>query len=502
MASSSQDPDLELDVLIIGAGLSGINAGYLLQRELPQHRYAILEARDRIGGTWAFWNYPGFRSDSAMAVFGLTWHPWPHDTAIGDGHLIGSYLEQAAVSQGIDQKIRLRHRVTECSWSTAEQRWTIRAEASDPSGAVVQKEFKARWMISCSGYYNYDKPLPANIPGIENFGGEVVHPQFWDKSVDWAGKRVVIIGSGATAVTLLPSLAKTASHVTMLQRSPSYVASRPLKDNLLISMRRWLPLSWATAVTWWRNILVETLFVFFVQNFPRAGNWLIIKGMTMQLPRGFDVKKHFTPRYNVFEQRLCFCPDGDFFEALHQNADVVTDTIDTVTETGIRTSSGQFLEADMIITATGLLIQFLAGIPIFVDGVPAHENWNERFVWNATMLEGMPNCGAVTGYTTGTWTAGADVKTRMLLKVIKHMDRTGATSVAPYIEPEVRKTLPKKPVFPQSSTYLVSAFNRLPVSAGIGPWRNGVRWIQDALRLLVADVTDGMRYYAPEKKKV
>lgn len=496
------DPE-SLDIVIVGAGLSGINSAYRVQTELPGRSFAVLEARHEIGGTWSFWRYPGIRSDSAMGVFGFAWRPWPHDDNIARGPAIRAYLEQCAAAEGIDARVRLGHRVVAARWCSAEQRWTLHVDVTAPApggggGAVTERRLiKAWWVVWCSGYYSYDKALPAVIPGIDRFAGRVVHPQFWDDAVDCAGKRVVIVGSGATAVTLLPALAETAESVTMLQRSPSYLFSVPWRSGLVASLSRFMPVSWAAKVHWWRQMITETLFVQFLLAFPGLGRRLLTALMRRQLPAGFDVDTHFSPRYNPFEQRLCFCPGGDFFRALRRSrARVVTDTVDTVTETGIRLASGATLDADVIVTATGLYFSLFSGVSITVDGDdrPVTDTLGRRYVWNGTMLEGVPNAGLIIGYTAATWTPGADVRVRQLIKVIRHMDRRRATSATPTVDPAERPRLPAMPAVGLSSTYLVSAHDRMPKIAGVGPWTNGGSWVADAWRLMFSNVTKGMRY--------
>ncbi|KAK0624776.1 hypothetical protein B0T17DRAFT_616948 [Bombardia bombarda] len=503
--ASDDIPTTTLDVLITGAGLSGINAAHLLQTHLPRRTFAVLEARHTIGGTWAFWKYPGARTDSAMALFGFPWHAWTQGTTMVDAPTIKAYMDEAVAAHGIDRAIRLGHRVTSAAWSSAEHRWTVEVEvvAEDEATVVGRKRFSAGWLINANGYYAYDKPLGSVIPGIEGFQGEVVHPQFWDEEkVDYAGKKVVVVGSGATAVTLLPALAKTAESVTMLQRSPSYVLSQPAKDHSVRFFARYLPASWVPTVNWWWRMAVETIFVAILTNFPNFGRKIVVGEMRKELPQGFDVDKHFNPRYGPFEQRLCFCPRADFFKALHQdNTQVVTDTIETVTETGILLKSGQTLEADMIITATGLYMVLMYGIALIVDGVRVNETFGRRYAWNGVMLEGIPNSGVIMGYTAATWTPGADVRTRQMIKVMQHMEKTGVTSAVPFISPEERKNLPMVPAIDISSTYVVSAKERMPIVANVGPWRNGKNWLSDVLRLKLGSVTAGMRYTTVEKSK-
>ncbi|KAL2127093.1 hypothetical protein VTI74DRAFT_11330 [Chaetomium olivicolor] len=497
------EPEI-LDIVIVGAGLSGINTAYRVQTELPHRSYAILEGRSEIGGTWAFWKYPGIRTDSSMGLFGFPWRPWPHASNMAQGPEIKVYIEECAADEGIDKKVRFGHRVVASSWSSEEQRWTLQVDVTRQDGSTERKVFKAWWVINASGYYSYEKPLPVVIPGIERFGGEVVHPQFWNNSVSYAGKRVIIIGSGATAVTLLPAIAKTAKSTTMLQRTPSYVFNMPKDDHVIGFLRRFLPLEWARTINWWQRMIVETLFVTFLLSFPNFSKRFVIGEMRKALPEGFDVDKHFTPWYNPFEQRLCFCPENDFFKALHQpNCRVVTDHIETVTETGILLKSGETLEADMIITATGLYFSLLSGVSVTVDGDSITDSFGKRYIWNGSMLEGVPNSGIISGYTAATWTPGADVRARQMIKVIKYMEKSGATAAMPYIDPKERATLPAMPGIGLSSTYVVSAHERIPKVSGTAPWVNGANWVSDMWRLITSNVKTGMKYtYAKKAKDV
>ncbi|KAK4208528.1 hypothetical protein QBC37DRAFT_443892 [Rhypophila decipiens] len=490
-----------VDILIIGAGLSGINAGYRIQKELPHKSFAILEGRSEVGGTWSFWKYPGIRSDSTMRVFGLPWYPWPSNVVMADGPVIRQYLEDAATSQGLDRKIHLNHKVTCCDWSSAENCWTLSINLLSPTDGTIinQKEIKANWIINAAGYYSYEKPLPVSIPGIENFSGRVIHPQFWDSDgkVDFSNKRVVIIGSGATAITLLPAIAKTAAKVTLLQRSPSYVFSLDSQDHNLDFWARFLPDSWAKTFHWWQCLIMESFFRVLLSNLL-VGKRLVQAEMRKQLPPGFDLETHFNPSYPPFEQRLCFCPDGDFFKALSQpNTEIVTGTISTVTSSGIDLNPGaksssstggpnkggvNSIPCDMIITATGLYVDIISSLQISVSTLPNDPTYSpERFTltpeilsslqtWNGTMIESLPNQAKIVGYTAGTWTPGANARTSQIINVIRHMDLVGANRVFPVVEKE--KEMEKKPVMPNSSSYLVDARSRLPIAAGRGPWRN------------------------------
>ncbi|KAH6633931.1 hypothetical protein B0J18DRAFT_414769 [Chaetomium sp. MPI-SDFR-AT-0129] len=493
-----------VDVVIVGAGLSGINSAYRVKTQLPHHSYTVLEGRHEIGGTWSFWKYPGLRTDSSMGVFGFSWRPWQHDLNMAPGAAIKSYLKECAAAEGIDKKIRFQHRVVATNWRSDEQRWTLRIEVTQDDGSIKEKIIKAWWIINASGYYSYEKPQQVVIPGIDQFAGEVVHPQSWHDTVDHANKKIIVIGSGATAITLLPTLAKTAASVTMLQRTPSYVFNLPGKDKTVAFLSRFMPIAWAAYIQWWKALMAETLFVSFLLAFPSAGKRIIKKDMRKQLPPGFDIDKHFNPWYNPFEQRLCFCPSGDFFKALsdpNSNARIVTDTIDTVTPSGIRLNSGETLEADMIVTATGLYFSVLAGVSCTVDGVSVTDSLGDRFTWNGCMLEGMPNAGLITGYTAATWTPGADVRVRQLIKVIRHMDKTGATSGTPTVDPVERAEMKPLPAVGLSSTYLTSAWDRMPKVGTKRPWVNGANWATDMWRFLWSDVNLGMKFTFGEKKK-
>lgn len=494
------DSEDVVDVVVVGAGLSGINAGYRLQTMMPHRTFAIFEARDKIGGTWSFWKYPGARTDSAMGVFGFDWYPWRSINNMAKAEEINQYISDAAAAQGIDKKIRLGHRAVSASWSSEEQMWTLQVEVTGTDGNITEKTFKTWWLINASGYYRYDKALPVNIPGLDKFGGEVVHPQWWNENITHEGKDIVIIGSGATAVTLLPALAKTAKSVTMLQRSPTFVLALPGKVSRFF-WQKCLPVSWSDKINWWLRICVEYLFVTILSSFPNFARNFIQGEMRKMLPKGFDIEKHFNPRYNVFEQRLCFCPSGDFFKAFHRpNVNIVTDTIKTVTETGIELASGQTLDADMIVTATGLYVALLGGMEITVDGFRFDTTLNERYVWYSTMIDGLPNAGSLMGYVGTTWTPGADVRLRQMIKVMKYMEKEGATSMTPTLTDEERAKFPKTSALPLTSTYALDARKRLPLAASIGPWRTGRNWVADTWHYWFGSITKGAKYTYPQKK--
>ncbi|KAH7034601.1 uncharacterized protein B0I36DRAFT_284711 [Microdochium trichocladiopsis] len=483
------------DFVIIGAGISGIDAAYRLKTQLPGCSYTILEARDVVGGTWSFFNFPGLRSDSQLTSFGLPWRPWMHQKDIANAALIRDYLQAAARDEGIDKKIQFNHKVTAASWSSDEQQWTL----STTSGGN-DKTIRASFVLACCGYYRYDKPLETAIPGINDFNGIVAHPQFWPENLNWAGKKVVVLGSGATAITIVPEMAKTAGQLTMLQRSPSYVLSVPSVNPDGKFLKRFLPSWLAFPIYWWRCVIEEHLFVLFNLYFPKLGRKLLMWLARKELPSSVDVDVHFNPRYLPFEQRLCLCPDGDFFKAFHRdNCEIVTDTIESVVADGIVTKSGRKIEADIIVTATGLHVQLLSGLAPVVDGKPF--SIGESYAWRGAMLTGLPNMGAVFGYTTTSWTLGADASIRLLIQVYKHMTKIGATSAVPVVE-DMAKATPSKPVISHSSTYFVAAKDRLPRVTGQAPYSGRIHAIYDNWMLWFGSVTRGMQYTIPARKKL
>lgn len=483
------------DLLILGAGISGINTAHIIREQFPNRAFTILEKRSCLGGTWSFFKYPGFRSDSYMSSFGFKWYPWKHKHKMALASEILEYIEEAAQKDGIKDFIRFRHEVMGCEWKSEEQKWRVEVNADG-----TRKTLVAKFILGCTGYYSYDKAFETVIPGLKNFSGQVAHPQWWPEGLDYSGKRIVIIGSGATAVTVLPSLADKAAHVTMLQRSPSFVISRPTQSPLDWVLRLLFPTSWVLWIIWHIDVLLEILGTQALLKFPTIGRYVLTKEAKAMLPEHVDVGVHFNPKYNPFQQRLCMCPDGDFFKALHQdNTEIVTDVIETVTKDGIQLKSGRTLPADIIITATGLYFQLFGGIAPIVDGTPIHPG--EHYTWRGCMLDSLPNTAFIMGYVTQSWTPGADIMARQVMNVLKRMEKTGATSVTPTIDFEREKGAPQRLAVDATSSYFVKAADRIPKVTGQGPWYGRTNLVTDMWARWFGSVEDGLVYTEAVKDK-
>jgi len=474
------------DVIIVGAGISGINAAYRFQTQTPDKTFTILESRGGMGGTWDFFKYPGIRSDSDLHTFGFPWQPWTEQKAIADGNSIVGYIKETAAAHGIDKKIQFHHKLLSADWSSDQQSWKILVDANGE-----KQYYNARFLLMSTGYYDYAEALPTTIPGLKSFKGGVVHPQFWPEDLDYAGKKIVIIGSGATAITLLPNLADKAAHVTMLQRSPSYLLSVPGVDPLDAFARRFLP-------TWLFHYLVRLkflifpfLFFNFCRAFPNAARKMMRAGTMKRLPKNIDHDPHFKPAYNPWEQRMCVCPDGDFFECLHTGkADVATGHIKTVTEHGITLESGQKLEADIIITATGLKIQMAGGAKLRVDGEEVRIA--DKFLWKGAMVQDVPNAAFVLGYTNASWTLGADATAQLVTRLLKHMDSEHVSSAVPHIDDS--SNMKVLPTLNLTSTYLTKAGGQLPKASNVGPWRARSNYFSDLFTAKYANITTGLQF--------
>ena len=489
MAKATQDN--VFDVIIIGAGISGINSAYRVQTKIPGASYAILESRTAMGGTWDLFRYPGIRSDSDLHTFGFAWRPWMDVRPIADGPAIVEYVEQSAAEYGIDKHILYRHRVLDADFSSERQNWALTVEVSTDDGAEPQtKVFYGSHLVLGTGYYNYKTPLETVIPGIDSFKGTVVHPQFWPEDLDYSGKKIVIIGSGATAITLVPTLAKTAEHVTMLQRSPTFLISQPnFAKGSWIS--KFLPSYFLAKLSRWKFLGLRQIFYLFCQVWPQTARNLLIKATKRQLPKHISVEPHFQPKYNPWEQRLCLCPDGDFFKALRGGkANVATGEIDTVTEHGVTLKSGEKLEADMIVTATGLKLQIAGGIHITVDKELVEPG--KKFLWRSMMLQDVPNLCFIIGYTNTSWTLGADASVLLFCRIINEIRRQKATSAVPFLEhPELMKPMS---AFNLSSTYIEKAKHLIPRCGDSGPWMPRDNYYRDTWTAWFGSIHKGLLY--------
>jgi monooxygenase len=482
MAAVAEAPK-HLDVIVVGAGLSGIGAGWHLQDRLPGKSYAILEARADLGGTWDLFRYPGIRSDSDMHTLGYRFKPWTEEKVIADGPSILEYVRRTAREHGIDRRIRFHHRVERAEWSSANSRWTVEAERSD-TGETVRLTCDFLWC--CSGYYRYDQGYTPEFEGVERFAGPVVHPQHWPEDLDYAGKRVVVIGSGATAVTLVPAMAEKAANVTMLQRSPTYIASLPGEDPIAKRLRRVLPKRAVYAVVRWKNVLLQTAIYQLSRRRPDVVKKLIRRGVERALPAGYDVDTHFTPRYNPWDQRMCLVPDGDLFRAISRGeADVVTDRIESFTEGGLRLESGRELEADVIVTATGLSLLFLGGMELTVDGEPV--DVSEKMAYKGMMLSGVPNCAFTVGYTNASWTLKADLTSEYVCRLLTHMQVHGYARCLPEADPSVSE----EPLLDFTSGYVLRSLDRFPKQGSREPWRLRQNYVLDIRAIRRGAIDDG-----------
>ena len=471
-----------VDVLIVGAGISGIGAGYHLQRDCPGKTYAILEGRAAIGGTWDLFRYPGIRSDSDMHTLGYSFRPWTQAKAIADGPSIREYVTKTAERYGIDRHIRFGHKVISAAWSSADACWTVEAETG---GEAVR--FTCGFLFMCSGYYNYDAGYTPSFPGIEAFGGRVIHPQHWPADLDYAGKQVVVIGSGATAVTLVPELAKSAAHVTMLQRSPTYVVSRPEEDALANRMRAFLPAKLAYGLTRWKNVLFGMYFFNMCRTKPAQAKKLILDGVQEQLGPDYDIATHFTPSYNPWDQRLCLVPNGDLFGALKAGtATVVTDHIETFTTRGIKLRSGRELPADVVVSATGLNLVVLGGLKISIDGQPV--DLAGKLTYKGMMYQDVPNLAYSFGYTNASWTLKADLTCAYVCRMLNRMDKLGAQQMTPRLNDA---SVTPEPWVDFSSGYFQRSADIMPKQGSKTPWKLHQNYARDILALRYGKVEDG-----------
>ena len=479
-----------LDVLIVGAGISGISAAWHLQDRCPTKSYAVLERRDDLGGTWDLFNYPGIRSDSDMFTLGFRFKPWESAQSIADGASIKAYIKEAATENGIDQHIRYRQKVVAADWSDADNRWTVTV---DNDGR--QEQISCSFLFACSGYYNYDEGYSPEFEGAQDFQGTIIHPQHWPEDLDYAGKKVVVIGSGATAVTLIPALVNSgAGHVTMLQRSPTYIGSLPLIDPVAERANRWLPARAAHVVNRWKAIAFSTAQYQLARKFPAYMRKTLLTMAKRRLPEGYDVEKHFGPSYNVWDQRLCLAPNGDLFKTIrHDQADVVTDTIDRFTKTGIKLSSGDELKADIIITATGLNMQLLGGLKPSRNGEPF--DLTSLMTYKGLMFSGVPNFAITFGYTNASWTLKADLVSEFVCRLLNYMDANGFDTVEPQHPGDAVDELPFMDFNPG---YFQRAMHLLPKSGSRAPWRLKQNYFFDMRMIRRGRVDDEALHFAKQ----
>lgn len=477
------------DVIIVGAGLSGVGAACQLRLQHPLKSFAILEGRNALGGTWDLFRYPGVRSDSDMYTLGYRFRPWRDAKAIADAPSILNYIRETAAEFGVDKEIRYGHRVRQASWSTAEALWLIEAEPG-PEQSVTR--FTCNFLYLCTGYYDYEAGYTPEWNGVENFRGQIVHPQKWPEDLDYDGKRVVVIGSGATAVTLVPALAGKAAHVTMLQRSPTYVVSRPAEDKIANMLRRLLPAGAAYAITRWKNVFLQMFFYNLARSRPELFKWMLARGVRNHLGEQFDLK-HFTPAYNPWDQRLCLVPDSDLFKSIRDGrASVLTDQIETFTERGLQLKSGAHLDADIIVTATGLVLKLMSGLQLTVDGAPV--DLSRTITYKGMMYSDVPNLASAFGYTNASWTLKCDLTAEYVCRLLKHMDQHDYAQCTPRVnDPE----LTAQPAIDFTSGYVLRALHTLPQQGSKTPWRVHQNYVRDLTMLRFGRVDDGAMEFKP-----
>jgi cation diffusion facilitator CzcD-associated flavoprotein CzcO len=460
------------DVLIIGAGISGIGAAYRIHDKNPDLRYTILERRQLLGGTWDLFRYPGIRSDSDIFTLCFPWEPWTRPEMIADGDHIWQYLDDTAKKHGIDEHIRVNTYVRSADWDSTTDTWTVQTEQDGQP-----KTYRCRFLFFGTGYYNYDEPYAPTFPGIEDFNGDVVHPQHWPESFDHAGKRIVVIGSGATAVSLIPSLTEDAAHVTMLQRTPSYMISAAKVEPSANAIRRYLPLRLAHWIVRWRNAFIGSLLWLVARKAPEFSKRFLRRIAERNLPEGYDIDTHFTPPYNPWDQRLCFILGADLYKEISEGRlEMVTDHIDHIDASGIVLKSGKRIDADVIVTATGLQLQALGGMSLSVDGEKI--NPHDRFLYKRHMLEDVPNAAWSVGYTNASWTLGADLTARSVARLLAYMDSHGYTHAYAHLG---NVDMPEQPAFNLQAGYVLRSLDVLPKSGTRRPWEISHNFLRDVI---------------------
>ena len=472
-----------VDVIVVGAGLSGIGGACHLKMYCPNKSFVILEGRDAIGGTWDLFRYPGVRSDSDMYTLGYRFRPWRDAKAIADGPAILNYIRDTAAEFGVDKAIRYSQRVRRASWSSDDARWTVEVETG-PEKTPVQ--LTCNFLYLCTGYYDYESGYTPEWPGVAQFRGTIVHPQKWPEKFDYTGKRIVVIGSGATAITLVPALAQAAAHVTMLQRSPSYIVTRPAEDKIANWLRRSVPDRAAYVLARWKNVFTATFFYNLARKRPQLFKWMVAKGVRKELGEKYD-SKHFTPPYNPWDQRLCFAPDADLFTAIREGrVSVVTDQIETFTEDGLLLKSGEHLDADIIVTATGLLLRLFSGMQLIVDNAPVA--LPKTLVYKGMMFSDIPNLAFAVGYTNASWTLKCDLTAEYVCRLLNHMDHHNYAICTPRVNDT---DIEKEPVIDFNSGYVLRALDTLPRQGSKTPWRLHQNYMKDLRMMRYGRVDDG-----------
>ena len=472
-----------LDVLIIGAGLSGIGAGHYIQTGCPWASYGIFEARDAIGGTWDLFRYPGIRSDSDMFTLGYSFRPWDGEKSIADGDSILRYINDTASQSGIVDRVRFNHKVVRADWDSADALWHVTAQRTDSNETF---EMTAGFVFSCTGYYSYEHGYQPDFPGMDTFAGTIVHPQAWPEDLDYVDKNVIVIGSGATAITLVPSLAATADHVTMLQRSPTYIVSIPAKDPVANLIRKVLPAKIADNLVRWMLALGTQFFYEFSRRYPRLSKRILRKGVQRELPDGYDIDTHFNPHYKPWDQRVCVVPDGDLFKAIgNGSASVVTDRIDTFTKTGLRLESGAELDADIVITATGLDLLFLGGVTLSVDGDDV--KIADKITYKGMMLSDVPNLAVAVGYTNASWTLKCDLTCGYVVRLLTRMHESGMRQCTPH---NSDASITGEPLLSLTSGYVQRSADRFPKQGSKFPWQVHNSYLHDYRAMKLRGIDD------------
>jgi monooxygenase len=489
-SGSSQKTGKLYDLIIVGAGLSGIGTAYWLQQKCPGKEFIILEGKEALGGTWRLFRYPGVRSDSDMFTFSYKFKPWKKATSLLGGDEILNYLEEAAVENGIDKKIRYNHKVSSASWCSKEKCWTLEVQSGDEN-----IQFKSRFLYMCSGYYSYEEGHRPDFAGEKDFKGEIVFPQFWPEGLIYTNKRVVIVGSGATAVTLVPAMAEKASHITMLQRSPTYIVSQPNNNGLFQKLEKWLPAKRAYKITRRVNLLLNMSFYHLSRAFPAKIKRLLMAQAEQQLKEDY-VAKNFTPGYNPWDQRLCVAPDGDFFRAIKKGkASVVTDEISHFTASGIQLKSGQSLQADLIVLATGLKVRLFGGAKMEADGEKV--NIGDAFFYKGMMISNVPNFAMAFGYTNASWTLKTDLTANYICRLLQYMDSKGYGVVTPRIPAGI---IPDD-FMPLQSGYIRRAIGQTPQQGSRKPWRVYQNYLVDIIQTRFSRIKNKALEFDPQTKK-